>query len=252
MKRWLIVAVLIFFFAPIANAREIKILFWYPGQAGSTEEAQPVLDLFCRYVAARLGPYRVTGTYFNTISGGRNFLKRGLPTIAIISTPMWTVYRSQVAGAVEWLATAPLPHGETTERYQLIGTTKTISAGMHLFTSVPFPEFIHRELFPNLPRDVQIEETHQLLAKLRAMGEGQESAIALLTPLEASTLAGLSNAWAKQLVTIATSPPIPTPRVILFDAHFFDAPKLKKILLGMATDKEAQDILAELQLKEFR
>ena len=67
-----------------ARADEVKMVFWYPGEAGSTKEAQPVMDAFSDYVNSEMKPDRLSARYFNTVKGGLDYIARQKPKSGII------------------------------------------------------------------------------------------------------------------------------------------------------------------------
>lgn len=236
----------------IAHAGAVKMLFWYPGEAGSTEEAQPVIDAFLDYVNGKIGAGTVVGRYVNTDAAGIASVKKERPAIGIVSYAAWVQHKAELAGATVVLATLPLPAGQKTERYALVSATGKIPAGAQILSSEPLsPAFVRAELFPNLPADAKISQTPQLLFKLKEIGEGKSNAVAILTPTEAATLAQVSAAWSQGVKTIAPSKPVPTARVLLFDPAWKDVAKFKAALLGAGADPKAKEILTEMRLKGF-
>ena len=49
------------------HAASAKMLFWYPGEAGSTAEAQPVLDEFFAYIKGKDDGIALTGAETPTV-----------------------------------------------------------------------------------------------------------------------------------------------------------------------------------------
>ena len=234
------------------GGRPAKMIFWYPGEAGSTEEAQPFLDVFLAYLNDKTQPYVIEGQYFNTIEDGLAYIKKRNPKVGIISFAAWTQYRQQLGQAVDWLSTLPLPHGKSMESYALVGRTQNIGPNIPIFSSEPLTgPFVIEKLFPRVPANAKLSSTPQLLFTLRRIASGQIEGAAILTPTEAATLKRLTAPWAKGLVTIAQSKPVPTARVVLFDPAWKDAPKLKAALLSAGQDPKAREILVELRLKGF-
>jgi hypothetical protein len=234
------------------GGRAAGMIFWYPGEAGSTEEAQPFLDVFLAYLNDKIGPYVIEGQYFNTIEDGLAYIKKSNPKVGIISFAAWIQYRQQLGRPVDWLSTLPLPHGQPMERYALVGRTKTIAPNTPIFSSEPFTiEFVREKLFPRIPANAKLSSTPQLLYTLRRIASGQIEGAAILTPTEAATLKRLTAPWAKDLLTIAQSEPVPTARVVLFDPEWKGAAKLKEAFLASGTDPKAKEILSELRLKGF-
>jgi hypothetical protein len=247
----IVVAILILAHAS-ADAGAAKMLFWYPGEAGSTLEAQPVLDAFFAAVNKSIAPDAIAGSYFNTIDGGLAYLRKEKPAVGIVSAAAWAQQRDKLGAAKAILATLPLPGGTATERYALVGTASVIKPTAKLLSSEPMTiEFVRAQLFPKLPPAAVITQTPQMFSNLRKIAEGQLDAVALLTPTEAASLARLSAPWAKSLKVIAQSEPIATARVVLFDAGWTAVQKFKDALLSLGADPAAQPMLEEMRLKGF-
>lgn len=238
-------------YACAAHARPVKMLFWYPGEAGSTEEAQPILDEFFAYLNTRMLPDEVSGRYENSVEGGLAAIRKERPALAIISYAAWTQHQGELGKAAVLLSTLPAPAGQKTERYVLVGRSETVPPTVAVLSSEPLNiAFVRAELFPDLPPTVQLISTAQMLSKLKEIGEGTSKSFAILTPSEARALAGLSSSWTHGVKQVAQSKPVPTARVVLFDPTY-DAKKIKAILLGAGSDPKARPILEELRLKGF-
>jgi hypothetical protein len=236
----------------VAHARQVTMLFWYPGEAGTTAEAQPVLDAFFEYLNTKIAPDRIAGKYFNSLNSGVAFLSKSKPTLGIVSFAAFEQNKAKMGTATELLATLPLPGGQTTERYLLVGRGANLTADQKVLSSEPLSNaFVKARLFPQIPDGVKLEQHAQLLMALRKIGEGSLDAVAILTPSEATSLARLSAPWANALQTIATSPPVPTARVLLFDPSWKESAKLREVLLSMGKDPTAQALLEEMRLKGF-
>lgn len=239
-------------FVSKGHARGIKMLVWYPGEAGSTAEAQPVLDAFFRYINTKIAPDTITGAYFNTEEGGLGYIKKDSPTVAIISFSAWTQHRVQIGQAKDILSTRPLPHGTTSESYVLVGPDAKIVPGAKIFSSEPLRiQFARGELFPQIPPDSVISSIHNLLSKLKEIGEGRLKAYAILTPTEAATLGRLDWPWAKALRVVAESRRVSTPRVVIFDAKWEGLARFKSALIAAGSDPNAREVLNEMRLVGF-
>lgn len=235
-----------------AFAGTAKMLFWYPGEAGSTVEAKPVLDAFFAYVNQKIAPETISGSYFNTVEGGVGFLTKEKPAVAIVSFAALTQNKEKLASAQPILATLPLPQGTATVQYALVGVRTTVNPGEKLLASEPLtPAFVRTHLFPNLAADISIKQDAQLLMQLKKMADGQLDAIAILTPAEANSLASVSAAWAQKLKVITKSSPVPSARVLLLSPTWKGAEKFKNALQNASTDPAAKDILGEMQVKGF-
>lgn len=229
-----------------------NFIFLYPGEAGSTKEAQPFLNAFSEYVDDRIAPYSIVCKYFNDLDKGLALLKSKNIQFGIISYSTWKQNRVILPDGTVWLATLPLPDGNQYETYSMVGLSKSPAPGTQIFTSEPLGyKFVKGELFPNLPSGVKLTKTPQILFKLKQIGEGKVKGTAILTPMEAATLSKLSAAWAKKLEVISVSNKVPTARVVVFDPVWKGRKLLKKVLLNAYKDKDAVDILVELRLKGF-
>jgi hypothetical protein len=229
-----------------------KMVFWYPGEAGSTEDAQPVIDAFLDYLSRGLAPNSVTGKYFNTIDGGLRYISGEKPKVGVVSFAAWTENRGKLGNATVMLAALPLPQGKTTEQYALVGIVKDVPAGATIYSSEPFTKaFIKEHLFAELPEDAAFEQTDRIFVQLKDIAGGKEKAFAILTPMEAASLKKLSSPWVKPLRFLKESKAVSTARVVLFDPSWKDAVKLSEVLISSGNDPQAIDILEEMRLKGF-
>ncbi len=240
----------------IAHAEKniAEMLFLYPGEAGSTMEAQPILDLFEEYLDDRISPYDVEMVYYNDLEKGLAYLKEEMPQLGIVSYAAWTQHRIRMGDAIPWLATLPLPDGQQFIRYALVGRAGSVAGCHQIISSEPMTaDFVRSELFTDLPAKANVSQSNQVLHRLRQMGEGKgkPGECAILTPTEAATLARLSAPWAKALSVIAQSQYVPSARVVIFDPVWKGYDNLKKALLQMSKDSEAKTLLQELRLKGF-
>ena len=242
----------LFLFSISGETKEIKMLFWYPGEAGTPQEAKPVLDLFFHYLSKKLTSDQVTGVYINTVNDGIVSIKRELPDIAIVSYPTWVTYKNRMAGAEPWLSALPFPHGKSTEVYTLVGNQSTLVAGATVYSDETLTsEFIQHYLFPSLKNKIKIQKTPDTFNSLKRIGQKEIKAYILLNPLEVRTLEHLKTPWSQNLHKIQTSQPIPTARVILFSPDLPQKNRLQKILVEMQRDPAAKEILEEMRLVGF-
>jgi hypothetical protein len=248
----ILVAVSIFFCVSEARAGDIRIVFWYPGEAGSTEEAQPVIDAFFDYLNQGMAPSSFTGYYFNTVKGGLDYISKMKPKIGIVSFAAWTQNRVKLGNAKAVLATLPLPKGQATERYALVCESNAQGLEGTIFSSEPLDiRFVKQNLFSDIPENTTIEQTDQIIMKIKQIAEGSLKAQAILTPMEAMTLENLDSPWTKSLKIIKRSNPVPTARVVLFDDAWIGFKKFSEILLTAGNDPKAAEILEEMRLKGF-
>jgi len=235
-----------------AQAGDAKMIFWYPGEAGSTEEAQPVIDAFFDYMNRSIAPESMSGQYFNTVKGGLDYISRHRPKVGIISWAAWAQNRKKLGGAKVIMATLPLPGGKETQTYSLVGAAKDVEPGSTIYSSEPFDaNFVRQHLFPDLPEGVTIKQTEAIFMRIKKIGVGEEKGFAILTPTESSTLRKLKSDWAKSLKSVATSKAVPSARVVVFDGGWKGQEKFSKTLLTAGDDPGAAEILEEMRLKGF-
>lgn len=253
-KYLLVFAVLsaLLFFTSISRAAAQPIIFWYPGEAGSTQEAQPILEEFTQYLGTKISKLKLSPKYFNTVDEGLAFINNSKPVLGIISYSAWEEYKAKFPEAKVWLATNPLPSGKKEESYLLVSGETSAGSGAPVFSSEPLTaDFIVSRLGFAQAQNFTPTPTSQILMKLKAIGNGETKAMAILTPTEGSTLKMMTAPWTKKLKIVASSKPVPTARVVLFSSMPKDMESLKNTLLQIKNDPVAKGILDELRLVGF-
>jgi len=248
----IIIIASLFLISTPAFARTVNMIFWYPGEAGSTSEAQPIIDLFFESVNQKISPDKMQGRYFNTVNEGIEYIKKRKPVAGIISYAAWVQNSDKLKGATVILSTLPLPGGKDTEQYTLVGSGSTKAAHLPIISSEPLSiSFVRTNLFPSIAPNANISRNPQLLYNLKRIASGELKSQAILTPTEAATLKRLSSPWAKKLKFLAESKPVSSARVVLFDPKWKKSAEFKKAILSMDKDDDGQLILEELRLKGF-
>lgn len=257
MRRWIFLVVICVAF-PSAHAEEHHFLFWYPGEAGSTPQAQPLLDQFAERLDAQTPGMTWKAIYFSTESAGRAFLTARRPSFGIVSYAMYMKYRQRF-GMAPIAATRPLPEGKTTEVLALYaGPCAAVTGGAAVYCSQPWPLELLRTTFSQNDR-VQSWRTGQLRVisnmrqTLEQMTQGAPCALAILSGAEQAALGALKAPWVNQLTLVARSTPLPTPPVVAFRA-FGSQPHealVREALLTMSKDPAAGALLNEMRLAGF-
>ena len=227
-------------------AKTYDMLFWYPGGAGSTLDAQPVMELFSEYMSAKVAPDKLNATYVTSEEKGWKFIKKHKPVIAIISFPMWIKSENKLKDAKTMLSCIPLPAGKPIEKYMLVRTSEEPS---EILSSFPMSAKFSEMTFPNLSKTAKYRATTTILATVKRIAEGH-AFWAVLTPDEAYSIMRMKSDWVKKLKT-KESKPVPTAQVI----NLTNNPIIKKIQdIFKAIDKDtsAKEILEELRLKGFK
>lgn len=238
----------------LAHARQTKMIFWYPGEAGSTEEAQSLLDELFEYLKKKNPKLNIKGSYFNTVSGGKSYIKKDKPAVGIISYPAYVMNKDVLGNAKVTLATLPRPAGKKLETYVLVGKKPLADNGETIYMSEPLSRaFITQHLYPDLPKSLKLEQTSGVLSKLKKMGKGEIKGYALLTATEFYTLSKMKAEWAMELTIndrAKTSKPVPSARVVIF-GDYKQKEVLTSTLLEMKNYPEGKAILEELRLTGF-
>lgn len=246
-----IIALAILCFSTQVHAAEW--IFFYPGEAGSTEEAAPVIKDFFDYLEKKDSKLSFKGKYFNTVDAGLNFIRSKKPAVGILSYAIWEMKGAQFPEAKVIMSTRPLPHGGTTDKYVLVGVESLSDNGQSVFMSEPLArEFVKEKLFTNLPSSLKLTQTGSVLHKIKSIAKGETKGYAILTATEAYTLDKMTSDWTEKIKELAKSSPVPTARVILFDSGYKNVDSLKSVLANMSTDGGAAEILDELRLKGFQ
>jgi len=247
---WLILAILTI--SSGALAENIRMIFWYPGEAGSTELAQPALDLFFGYINSRTAPDKIDGRYFNTVNDGLSFIRSASPKLGILSFAAFEENREKIGRVSILLKTLPLPGGKSLEQYVIVGKgEKPKSWNINLYSRQPLTAgFVNKYVLPGTAAP-KIAVVPAILPTLKEVSSGKMPGGVILQPIEFFTLKNLNQDWAKELKTWSTSPPVPTASLLLFGDTLPVVEKIKTILLNMEKDPEGKDILNELRLKGF-
>lgn len=237
-----------------AHARQAKMIFWYPGEAGSTEEAQGLLDELFEYLKKKNLELNIKGAYFNTVAGGKSYIKKDRPALGIISYPAYVMNKGALENAKVLLATLPRPAGKKLETYVLVGKKPLADNGETIYMSEPLSRtFITQHLYPDLPKSLKLEQTSGVMGKLKKLSSGELKGYALLTAIQYYTLSKLTTEWAMKITIndrAKVSKPIHTAHVVMF-GDYKEKDALTSTLLEMINDPEGKAILEELRLKGF-
>lgn len=250
MKKIFLILSLLFIASRTSFASD-SMIFWYPGEAGTTIEAQPLLDTFTKYIETKIPALKISAKYFNTLDEGLSFINKTKPKLGIVSYFAWDENKVKFPGAKVWLATNPLPHGKKEEVYTLVKKKGSQGAAPKIFLSEPMTDnFVRNILGLNQTQNATLSTTPQMLFKLKEISEGKQNALAILTPTESETLKKMSAQWTRELEIIAQSKPVPTACVILFGQIPVEN-ELKKLLFEIKNDAAAQEMLEEMRLAGF-
>jgi hypothetical protein len=225
------------------------MIFFYPGEAGSTEDAAPILELFFEYLGSKISPFKISGKYFNERTTGIAYIKKDKPTIGIVSYPEMAQNSELYKNADILLLTRPWPDASEFVKYEMVAA-KTPPPSEIISSEPMSVEFIKKNLFDNIPAASIVRTDRRMFFSLKKMASDELEVAAILTPAESYSLSKLSPDWAKNLIKIASSKPMPSAKLVLF-SKWEGTEKLKKALLAMPDDPEGREILNELRLIGF-
>lgn len=234
------------------RALALIFLFWYPGEAGTTAQAQPLLDQFAERLGAHTPGTTWKANYFPTEAAGRAFITSRRPAFGIVSYAMEAKYGKRLA-LTPIAATRPLPAGKTTESLALYAgpcpTSATAPSGAAVYSSQPWPTDLLRRILPQYT-GTPLTPTAGMRRTLEQMTQAGRCEQAILSAAEQASLHVLKTPWANRLTLVARSQPIPTPRVVAFGAQPRTA-ALREALLRLGSDPAAREILAEMRFAGF-
>lgn len=227
-----------------------QIIFWYPGEAGSQTEAQPLLDAFTKLISQQ-ATKQLEAVYSNTEEAGAKYIASQKPLFGILSYPAWLKWQQTHPTSTVFLQVIP-SHGKLAEQYLLVGKS-TPNAELNISSSEPLStSFVTEQLFPGKNWRVTITPQAQLLFKLKALSEGKWDGFCLLTPREARSFQALKSPWKENLKFMQASKAIPTARLVLLkNSSATELEIWRKAFLSVAAQAGAQEVLQELDLAGF-
>lgn len=250
------------FYTFSVHAEEVyRMAFISPGGEGDTTSAQPFLDQFFEWIVKQGGP-RLTGQYFNTMDEAINVIRKKEASIGLLNLETF-LKENQTSPMEVILTTIPLTTGDYKERYFLLAKKgfssdeESSRQKQTVYASHPVSlNFFFRVLFRNLPLDAPgfftIEETSNILGKLKKMAEGEKSCCVLLNTYEYQSFKKLALPWTKNLKLASTSREIPTsPVVLLKKVPPLEGEKIIAAFSQMSNSSGGREILRSLRLQGF-
>lgn len=224
-----------------------------PGQPGSPEEAQPVMEALAAYIRKKAGhEAAVKGSYFNELDPALDFLHNRRPTWGIVGLGFY----SEHAAVFQMTAIAATrPGGYGKDIWRLVVSREGCVDWKALHGKVMGNMLFEGEaaaclLFgmPAARLPFALEGTFQSLRSLRNVVRGKAAGVVLdRTQYEAVRALPL----AKEINVIHTSGELPASPVVWFGEPDVRARDLAAILLGMKEDGNAQTLLKLLQTDGF-
>lgn len=254
IRKLLVVAVL--WMATIVQAQgadTFDFVIIQPGQPGSSQDAQPVMDALAAYVQKKLGNgVTVKGHYFNQSAPATAFLTGNHPRWGIVSLDFFLSY-----GGTKCMVplAATRPGGSDNDTWRLVVAkggpddwqdVQGRVEGTMLFGPTVAARLVFNRSTGELP--FTLEGTYRPLRALRNVLRGKSAAVLLDKPQYDAVQA---LPYAADLKEIASSGDLPTPAVVAFGKPGRLHQRLGKILQDMQGDPAAADLLMLLQTKGF-
>jgi hypothetical protein len=244
--------------APAASAA-ITLVFCAPGYPGSTEEAQPTMDLLAAAINAAAGwtSGELKAVYFETDQGGLDRLKSVDAAVVVSPLAFWLQHRAA-------LGLDPLMHaveagGQTVEAWTLVAaagqvTSSSSLSGFELISLAGYaPRFVRGPAlgaWGELPRDVRIVFSNAVLSGLRRASTGAKVAM-LLDRAQAAAVPSLP--FASKLQVITQSAPLPVTVVASVGNRLPVARRsaLVKALASLGSTPSGASALAGVRMARF-
>ncbi len=224
-----------------------------PGQPGTSQEAQPVMDALTAYIQKKMGPeVTINGAYFNELDSALDFLHNRRPAWGIVRLGFY----SEQAEAFQMIPiAATLPGGSPTDIWRLVVSSEGPGDWRALQGKVLGNMLFEKDaaacLLFGLPSDrlpFTLEGTFHPLRSLRSVIKGK-AAGAVLDRSQYEAVKALP--LAKDLKVIHISTELPASPVVWFGAPDKRTRSLASVLLGMKEDNDAQTLLKLLQTDGF-
>ncbi len=232
-------------------AQSARMIFWYPGEAGNSQMAAPILNLLFEYLENYNEKLSFSGAYYNDIASGKKSIQSKSADIMIVSHSAHTEYKKILNNASILLSTLPLPNASDSQYYWLIGSNKSIVSNQILSSEPLSKTYIRTHLFPELPDTILAKKTQMLFLTLKKSIESKKEIHAILTENEAYTLKHLEFNWIKSIQWLKKSHAVPSPKVILTNSKWPYRDLLIKALTQMKESSEGKEILSALRLAGF-
>jgi hypothetical protein len=242
-----------------AQAGAMTLVVCAPGYPGSTTEAQSAMDGFAAAIAAGAGwnPGELRAIYFEIEQPGVDRLAASDAAIALTALPFWLKHRA---------AFRLTPHlqaveegGAAAEAWTLVAPAGAVTgpsslAAFELVTIAGYaPGFVRGPAlgpWGDLPRDVRIVSSNNVLSAMRRASEGNKVAVLLD---RASAAAVPTLPFASKLQVVTNSAPLPVA-VLSVVGDRVPAAKLKALLKGLTsleTTPAGKQALAGVRLARF-
>jgi hypothetical protein len=239
--------------APAHAAETFDFVIIQPGQPGTSEDAQPVMDSLAAYIQEKLGgEVAVHGRYFNRVKDADAYLADNHPRWGIVQLGYF-LGRGEASCMTPLAATRP--GGSESDMWRMLvvkgGPDEWQSAKGTVYGTMLFqPDVAARLLFGKAAGDLpfSLEGTFRPLRALRSVLRGKATGVILDQPQYDAVL---SLPQSDDLKVLQASDPLPTSAVVAFGPPAEIHDRLRGILQDMQNDPAAGDLLQLLQTEGF-
>jgi ABC-type phosphate/phosphonate transport system substrate-binding protein len=239
--------------SPAVSQERMNFVVIQPGQPGSAEEAQPVMDALAAYLQQKLGnDPAVAGSYFNRTEEALAALEKQIPQWGIVSLGFIVEHGDRFA--MQPIASTR-PGGSEQDRWHLVVARDQVADWRKLCGQVQGTMLFQdsaaaRLLFDAEPKQLPfaLQGTSSPLRAVRDVARGKAAGAVLDLP-QYQALQALP--LMEKLTVIHRSAPLPTAAVVWFGPSGPPARKLADVLRRMADDPAAKDLLQLLQTDGF-
>jgi len=242
-----------------AQVGAMTLVVCAPGYPGSTAEAQSAMDGFAAAIAAGAGwkPGELRAIYFEAEQPGVARFAAPDAALALTALPFWLKHRAALRLTPHLQAVEE--GGAAAEAWTLVAPAGAVAApsslsGFELVTIAGYaPRFVRGPAlgpWGDLPADVRIVSSNNVLSAMRRASQGNKVAVMLD---RASAAAVPSLPFAAKLQVVTTSAPLPVA-VLSVVGDRVPASKLKALLKGLTsleTTPAGKQTLAGVRLARF-
>jgi hypothetical protein len=237
----------------------LELVACAPGWPGTTAEAQRAMDALVSALGRSAGQPEgsISGVYLPAEQEGLERLSRPEASVALVPLPFFAKHAAalkleprlavvmQDADAAGDVWTLVAKKGRVTSPAALAGSTLSSSAGYA-------PGFVRGILssWGQLPADVRIVQTSQVLSALRKAASGGDVAV-LLDGAQSRSLSTLP--FAAELEVVARSRPVPSGVIATVGRRLTPErwSMLERAFLALPSSEAGKEALAGIQTREF-
>ncbi len=248
--RILLTAFLLSLFCSQAFAGAYDFVVVQPGQPGSTEEAQPVMDELAKYVSTQVDD-SVSGKYFNELSPALEWIGDNHPAWGIMGLPFYEAYRKNLS--LKPIAST-LPSGSEFDLWRIIVPTDGPDSPEQIEGAVYGSMFYTTEsaklLFSpaEVPNGFEVKGTSKALRYLRRVARGRVAGVCL-NRIQFSVARELSTF--SKIKVIHESRELRNSPVVIFEKNGPAGDEIAQVLLNMKNDPQAAELLKLLRTEGF-